>query len=419
MTTRLIYVSPQIRRFVCITWLSLLPLFIGRSVAEAARFNHTLDDGVTVVVIDNYSVYSDAHAANLATGADRSTQDDGMFYRPRKGLIPAGSRILVRTKYMAWFYEGMILGYWTLNPATGLYAHMRSGPNFSPWAHSELLRGSASPQQQLWFWDMGSPGIEYSMGFDTGSAKIVASHYAGYYAPNGNWSTIYDGAVIGADVYYATSTRISAMGSVDVVDGNDANGIQNYVESQVGYVAGPDDMRVVWRFRAVNAAVAPYNTFYWIWANYSVDNDGAFCDQSPANYWPDQVWGRPTHYQSSLNSASDVGNGFAPYQIGALVQGVPCQALIPGMNHPGRYTVEPLVDGSFIRWGEDPSLAAGTPRWTLTHKVDAAWGVPIQWNNLAFVNESIDGVWGGGGGILYPVWQAGVWYTASYILSSQ
>ncbi len=91
MTTRLTR-SPSSTRFLQrVASFALLLSLAHVSIAEAGRFNLTLEDGATVVVIDNYSAYPDSHAANLAIGADRSTQEDGMLLskeRPDSGRKP-------------------------------------------------------------------------------------------------------------------------------------------------------------------------------------------------------------------------------------------------------------------------------------------------------------------------------------------
>jgi hypothetical protein len=85
ISTRLLQKCHRPRRMLSTFCVLHVAFFAMSAVAEAGRFNRTLDDGVTVIVVDNYSSYSDAHAEHLALGADRSTQDDGMWYRPRKG----------------------------------------------------------------------------------------------------------------------------------------------------------------------------------------------------------------------------------------------------------------------------------------------------------------------------------------------
>lgn len=425
--TRLSTASGSLARVAC---LVLAAMFTVLSSAEAGRSSLTLEDGVTVVVVDNYSAYPDAHARNLVIGADRSTQDDGMFHRPRKGLFAAGNRILVRTRYVAWFHTGILLGHWSLNLATGLFAYPRTGPNgFTDWSHNELLRGSASPQGQVWFWDTGSPGPDGYMVFQLPTGNGIITHHGGYFAPNGSWSTIYDGTVVNGEVYYATASRMAgSIGTgplqVDVSDGNDANGIQNYVESQLGFVCGENDIRVVWRFRPSALPVAPSLTAYSIWAHYSFDTDGSYdpvraiyCDSNLAsNNSPDQTWGEPGYFMSNRQTSFGWPNTETPGNtIAPLVRGVACQS---GQIGPVRYLFGPS-HGDWVRWGEHSSLAAGTPRWTLTTVDDASWGTPIAWSNIVMINDVTDGVWGAGAGVYNATFSAGTWYVASYRLSAQ
>ena len=114
------------------------------------------------------------------------------------------------------------------------------------------------------------------MVFGTSTAPSPGlSHHAAALAPNGNWAILYDGAVnplAGVNgVVYATSGRMAAAVNggytVDVSDGNDANGIQNYVDSQHAFVCEDNQIRVIWRFKPAVAAVAPWRTFYWMWAH--------------------------------------------------------------------------------------------------------------------------------------------------------
>ncbi len=194
------------------------------------------------------------------------------------------------------------------------------------------------------------------------------------------------------------------------------------MESHLGFVCGEDDIRVVWRFRPVYAQVSNRLTYYHLWAHYSFDTDGSYdpvrgiyCDSDlGSNNSPDQTWGEPGFFMSNrettVYSANDPANTVLP-----LVRGVPCQS---GQVGPVRYLLGPN-NGDWVRWGEHGTLAAGTPRWTLTNINDPSWGTPINWSNMVMINEVTDGVWGAGAGINYPTFAASTWYSASYRLSAQ
>lgn len=412
----------------CLVCVAVFQL-AGPQAAAASRFNKTLDDGVSVVVVDNYSSWSDTHAGNLALAADRSTKDDGMLHRARRGLFPAGSRVFVNNNYLAWFAASHLGGVWSLNPATGEFLHKRTGPNgFTDWSHNEFVMGSASPQQQTWAWDTNSPGgIEHSIVYGnlvTGPVALF-SHLGGYLdTAHGNFQVLYDGAVnpLGVTgVVYTSSSRLATNYftdnpndpfRVDISDGNDLNGVQNYVESEVAYICRDTDIKVVWRLKPSAAATTPSRTFYHVWANYSFDVDA--CSPAPGNISPDQVWGQPAYFQSSLSTFS---NSYTPPKsagsINPLPTGTPC-----GGNNGFSYAANP-AHNDWVRMGESSSLAAGTPRWTLTHQVDALWGTPFALSYLGFGNEDTDGVWGLGGVRDGATFAAGVWHTVSYLLGSK
>lgn len=404
--------------------------------AAAARTAKVLDDGVTTVQVDNFSSWSDVHAGGLALVADRSTKDDGMWVRPRKGLFQTNDRIFVNNHYLAWFRQSYLFGVWTLNPASADFLHKRTGPNgFTNWSHNELLMGSASPQQQTWLFDTFSTGIEYSMVFG-GPAEnlpweVTLNHTNGFAAAGAiatQWTVMFDGAPypLGLDgIVYATSTKVPFKFSgttgpwlLDIYDGNDANGVQNVVESQVAYIMRAEDIRVVWRFKPSTLAINPWGTFYHVWQNYSFDVDGTSCDFVPGNHSPDQVWGEPQFFKSSVT----VTRAGAPLTAGVthgLLRGVACQ----DNNQTWNFGAPP-AHGDYMTWGESSTLASNTPKWTLTHQVDSAWGTPVPTTQLIFGNESVDGVWGFGASRddrnpNRTPFQGGAWHVMSFLLKTK
>jgi len=263
------------------------------------------------------------------------------------------------------------------------------------------------------------------MAFSVPPYTIGLSHEYGKQAPSGNWVTIYDGAVIPEGVIYATSTRMAAsIGGqyvVDVADGNEANGIQNWVNSQVGYIMRADDIRVIWRYSPAAASISPLNTYYWLWLNYSFDNDGLSCDYNPTDDWPSQWWGEPRYFESNRQSWDGFVTGTllpANSVIGPLSRGTQCTK-----GNPGRYTNGAPASGDWVRFGESNSSQAGARRLTLRHEIDSSWGTPVSWDFFGVANEDWDGVWGVGGqrfSFVSPIlWSPGVWYTTSYTISLQ
>jgi hypothetical protein len=398
------------------------------ALGAPVRGNLTLDDGVTVVVVDsNAHGWTPTEIASLVLGADRSTKDDCIWTRATKGLFQTGDRIFITYKYIAWLSsgKGTVRGLWALDPATRNFRHYRVGPEGCSWAHNELVTGSASPQGQFHFWDQHAPPIEHSMHFEvpspTGNIWVGISHESAVFTASGNYQVLVDGVENVEGVMYASGARMAAnIGSgwtVDVGDGNEANGIQNWIDSQVAFIFRPDDMRVIWRFSPATAPIYPSNTYYWLWLNYSFDLDGLGCDTSPGNGWPDQWWGEPRYFQSNKASSDRLGGSLkSPLAIvGELPRGTAC-----AQANPGHYIDGATANGDWVRFGESSTLAAGTRRLTLSHEVDAGWGVPLVWDYFGVANEAGDGVWGAGGQRFAPIaYSAGTWYTTSYVVSVQ
>ncbi len=406
-------------------------LFTATAGAQTVSGPVTLDDGVTTIVVTSTALsWPVQELATLAIQADRSTKDDCMFVRPTKGMFEPGDRVFISQKYLAWLGRGTLRGLWTLNPATRTFRYLRLGPESCSWAHNELLTGSANPQGEAYFWDQHAPPVEHTMQWQITVEGVTytvgTGHEVGWRNQIGSgWSTIYDGVVIPEGVIYATGSKLTATDesgyfTVDISDATNSNGIQNWVDSQVGYIMRPDDIRVIWRYSPATATASPLNTYYWLWLNYSFDNDGTTCDSSAANDWPSMPWGEPRYFESNRPSVDVTGGALQPANtvVGPLPRGTPCSK-----GNPGRYTSGAPAHGDWVRFGDDSSLQAGTKRISLQHVVDSGWGTPVTWDFFGPANEDWDGVWGIGGqrfAFKSPIqWVAGVWYTTSYVISLQ
>lgn len=275
--------------------------------AQTLTANVTLDDGVTTVVATTTATaWSPSTLLALVIQADRSTRDDCMTTRAGKGLFESGDRVFLSTKYLAWLGRGSLRGVWTLNPATQNFRHLRTGPEGCTWAHNELVPGSASPQGQSYFWDEHAPPVEHSMAFHVSPSWVGLGHEVAKAYTGGNWTTLFDALVIAEGVVYGNAARMTAglspgVYTTDVADGNDANGVQNWVDSEVGYIMRADDIRVIWRFKPAMLSINPYNTYFWLWLSYAQDNDGASCDPSGSDEWPGTIWGEPQSFDPRCN----------------------------------------------------------------------------------------------------------------------
>ncbi len=129
------------------------------------------------------------------------------------------------------------------------------------------------------------------------SSFFTAFHYARQ-TTNSQWAQLVDGFEDSAGVHYKMSARMTSDGKiVDVVDGNDGNGISNFIQAELEYVCKPNEIRSIWKFKPNNANVVLSNAFIYLWTAYAQDEDGTGtcpsgcdCGQS-GSQWPGTVWG--------------------------------------------------------------------------------------------------------------------------------
>lgn len=430
------------------------PLFASTSLGALTTFNTGLDNGTTVRV-DNASSMSNAWVGNLVLAADRSTQEDCPYDAPNyKGLFKTGDVVFVSDKYIAWFdyslnsgtsfpvppfggdwwRSGELAGWWTLDPATDYFKHWTTGPNSCwNWPRNELVPGSASPNRERHWWDKYGPSIEHSFEVAaTGQSIFMSYHYARW-TPSSNWQKVLDGVQDAAGVHYKTSARMTSWTHhVDVVDDNDS-AISNSVQAEVEYIARPDDMLVIWRFRPISADVVVKNLFIYLWSGYAQDIDGTSCDVSASgSQWPNSTFGQYRYTQSNLSLwQSWTGQTFPAQQIRQLALGPTCPT--PHVNYDLK-TSPPFAvgDGTWLRIGESSNLAAGSRKWQLTNvgvpnSGSGTTGDPykIAWDSLGSWNETRDGTLGFGAfrgpyanPAQYLTLQVGKWYQASIALKT-
>ena len=420
---------------------------------SVSRFEAGLDDGTTVTV-DNASPWSNRRVAALVLAADRSTRSDHPLNVPYyKGLFKTGDRLFINSNYLVWFdytkgdgvqfsapyynnaweRSGALAGWWTLNPATGTFRYMKKGPdNYGNWAHNELIPGSASPRQEQNWWDAYSPPVEHSIGVVSGSKSFFLSYHYAKKTTNSQFAVILDGYADTVGVHYKTRARMTSWTyNVDVVDGNDTNGIANYIQASVDYFCRPDDIICTWNWKPNNADVVVNNLFIALWTTYAQDEDGSPCDVAPGKQWPATVYGQPLYNQSSLALRTGWAP-YGPYPPGTsvpLVLGPTCSK--PHINQD-LWTLPAfgLTDASWLRCGEDPELSVSKPRWQYLHLGFPNTGsgtetdpVYFPFEKLVSSNETHDGTLAFG--VLrgpysnpadYVTLKSGTWYRAVFSL---
>lgn len=421
------------------------------------RFNTYLDNGSTVTV-DNASSWSNYWVSNLVLAADRSTQE-GCPYdtNVHKGLFKTGDRIFVNDNYLAWFdftandgvafnmppysatwhRSGELAGYWTLDPETTYFRYWKTGPDGCwNWAHNELIPGSASPNQEQHWWDKYAPPTEHVLGVLSGSSSYFMAYHYAKQTSNSQWAMQLDGFVDSASgVHYKSTARMTSWTSkVDIVDGNDSNGISNYIQAELEYICLPDEIVSIWKFKPNNANVVLNNSFIFLWTAYVQEEDNTSCDvASGTSEWPTTVYGAPMYNQSSktLKATFNPGASYAPGTIVQMVLGPTCPS--PHFNQD-IYTDPPftVTDGSWIRTGEASDLSVGSPRLQYTHLgvPNTGTGTPTDpysfaWERLISWNETRDGTLGFGAvrgpyfdSSQYVTLLSGKWYQAAFSLRS-
>jgi len=373
--------------FLLAAWILLSP---GPSFA-ISRITVVLDGGQSVTV-DNNSTWSNSWVTSLVIAADRSTTE-GCPYDPPdyKGLFKSGDRIFVNNNYLAWFdlstddgisfanppfgahweRSGELAGWWTLNPSTSYFRYWKTGPDGCwNWAHNELIPGSASPRREQHWWDKYAPPTEHSLEVVSGASKFFTSYHYARQTTRSQWALVLDGSVDAAGVHYKTSARMTSWTyAVDIVDGNDSNGIANYIQAEVEYICKPNEIVSIWRFKPNNNDVVLSNAFVYLWTAYAQDEDGTACDAGGSgSQWPGMVYGRPLYNQSSLTLRTSF-SPYGPYSAGTIV----AMALGPTCPTPHKnqdiYTTPAfaVTDGSWIRTGEASNLSVSSPRFQYTN----------------------------------------------------
>ncbi|MBP7799921.1 MAG: S-layer homology domain-containing protein [Thermoanaerobaculaceae bacterium] len=331
-----------------------------------------LDSGakVDVAYLDELN---EKRVRSLVLAADRSTQEDCPYSLPNyKGLFKQGDRVFVSKNYLVWFdltpgdgvvypltpsqgpdsllansftRAGALAGWWTLDPVTNNFKYFRTGPHGggaggcgAVWAHNELIPGSASPNPApegvppyRYFWDEYSPPLEHTLSVvpPTGGALLVSTFYS-QRIPAGNFGLVADGVEDSAGVHYKTTVmKMVGRGSpdfTDIEDGNDQNGVQNSIDTELEYICTRSGVKVVWKFRSSDPTktVKLRNAYVFLWTAYAQDEDGTGvlppggtgCDAGDnplhpelnGSEYPEQPYGQPMFNQSSMTLATN----FAP-----------------------------------------------------------------------------------------------------------
>ncbi len=414
-----------------------------------------MDNGTTVTV-DNASSWSNTAIGSLVLAADRSTQEDCPYTAPNfKGLFRNGDRIFASNYYLAWFdytqsdgitftnppyggsagRSGNLAGWWSLDPASPNFRYFKTGPNgCSNWAHNQLIPGSASPNREQHWWDKYYTPNEHVICPIVGANKYFFPYTDAWRTSNSQFTTVLDGTEDAAGVHYKTSCRISSWhGNIDVTDDNDANGIANYIQSELEYTCRSTDLIVTWKFKPNSADIVAYNMFVFLWTAYAQDEDGTSCDTSATgSQWPGTVYGQPLYNQSShtLTTNFSPAGPFAPGSIVQMVFGPTCSD--PYKNQD-IHTDPPFAvgDGSWLRLGESPTISINSPRWQYTNRGVPNTGAGTQadptrfaWDKLESWNETHDGTLGFGAlrGVYsdpadYITLLSGKWYQSEFSLS--
>jgi hypothetical protein len=378
-----------------------------------SRFEAGLDDGTTVTV-DNASSWPDKRVASLVLAADRSTQQDRPHDgRNYKGLFKSGDRIFVNSHYLAWFdytrgdgitfanppynnaweRSGALAGWWTLDPATAGFRYPKTGPNGgSNWAHNELIPGSASPRREQHWWDAYSPPVEHSMVVVSATNSFFLSYHYAKQTTNSHFTILLDGYADTNGLHYKTSARMTSWTyNVDVADGNDTDGISNYIQAEVEYVCRPEDILCTWKWKPNNADVVVNNLFTALWIAYAQNEDRTPCDPAPGgSHWPHTVYGQPLYNQSShpLQTCWPPGASYPAGAIVAMLLGLTCSD--PHVNQDIQ-TLPPfaLTNGSWLRCGEDAHLSIDKPRWQFTRLGTPNSGSGTQSDPCVFIFEKL------------------------------
>ncbi|HPC83059.1 MAG TPA: hypothetical protein P5234_07030 [Thermoanaerobaculaceae bacterium] len=462
------------RAGVSITVCFVLAWLVPASSSAVQKILVNLDSGakVDVAYLDELN---QSRVRSLVLAADRSTQEDCPYTDPNyKGLFKQGDRVFVSKNYMVWFdltpgdgvvyplapsrgpngvlansftRAGALAGWWTLNPVANNFKYFRTGPHGSGaggcgavWAHNELIPGSASPNPPpsgvppyRYWWDEYGPPLEHTLTVvpPTGPALLVSAYYAQRIP--GNFGLAVDGVEDSAGVHYKTTTmKMVGRGAngdfTDIEDGNDQNGVQNSVDTEIDYVCTRNGVKVTWRFRAADSSksVKIRNAYVFLWTAYAQDEDGTGplppagtgCDPGDrpgqpelnASEYPEQQWGRPMFNQSSMRLATnfdpalsgmrDWPQGFpeyfdgyfapeatwGPFQPGTIVPMVLVDPKCPWPEHNHdvvssyvtQYVPPPqgqrptggqhylVPENAWLRSGESQTLALSSPRWQFT-----------------------------------------------------
>ncbi len=454
--------------------------------ATVQEFQVTLDDNTQIRVF-NGTPWSNSIVASLVLIADRSTRSDRV-HSPGKGLFKTNDIIFVNENYLAWFdytigdgadldfynywtkyhggygRSGSLAGYWTLDAAskTFMYIKFGPGPDFNSWAHNELIIGSASPDGEKYWWDHFAPPVDLTLVVEGTEIKVDSNNkeyydeytrsYVNSQVEGENWDGLQNVNIVGNNLTLKTHCdKLSGFSipivpfapqTKDISDGNDDNGISNWIEAEVEYICKANEIDCRWSFRA-NDTVTISSIFMYLWTNYAQDEDGKWADRfigDPGyikDNWPTNTYGKPQWTKSSLdmirvhpdgNLAVNAGNsGFLPIIPAAIQYGIyvnPECRTIPAEN---------IVNGSWIQFGQNQQLNTLVPRIKYTNLGVPNSGTgtkinPIQfkWNTLLSWNESYDGSYGiGAGNGPYgvnasgkPVLQGGQWYQAGFSVTS-
>jgi hypothetical protein len=455
--------------------------------AQAYRTVFYLDGGVPVEV-DNISSYSEWTAQNLVLAADRSTQSGCPYSAAKKGLIASGDRVVISDHYIAWIdftdYDGVsypgamsgrytrsgeLAGYWSLNPATQMFKYFTpaSATNCWNWPRNELLPGSASPSGEQVWWDRYAPALEHTIAVVTSldpagnAANDKYTFLSTVYsqgARNGGWSLLLDGRDNGdGSVTYLSGGRMAnPSGQVDLVDGNDGNGVQGVMNYELEYVFRGRDILVAWRF-SPSRTVSSNNAYIYYWAAHAPGQGraGPECVDPPGSgtlFIPNALRPVTSFTQTWFAQASvplqpsfatggyPAGTVFPAGQAVQMVPGVKCNNTYPTHvnqdinSWPSDSPNNTVVgNGTWLRVGESAGVYSTTQRYlTYLHLLGYPNGTGTKSNPFDFRfsrllagNETWDGHYGFGVAAgpyveraKYSVMQGGKWYYALHALTS-
>jgi hypothetical protein len=444
--------------------------------AMAARLTAHFDDG-SAIVVDNISSFPESTVRTLVLAADRSTQTGCPFNVARKGLMKSGDRVVVSDRYVAWLdltatdgvaypagmsngytRSGELAGFWSLDPATRMFKYFTPASPYNcwNWPRNELLPGSASPNGEKFWWDRYAPPSEHTISVVTAldpsgngandSYTFLSTVYS-QSAGNGQWSLPIDGRDNGdgSVTFMSTGRMVGWNGQVDIVDGNDGNGIQGVMQYELERVFRSRDILVAWRF-SPSRTVSANNlyVYYWIAHAPGQGNTGSGCGGVAETFRPLRTFTSSWYAQSSVPLAASFATGGMPagstFPAGQSVAMVPGAKCNPGHVNQDINTWQSEIrnntvvgNGTWLRAGESASVYSSTQRYlTLLNLMGYPNGTgdkhnpyDFRFNRMVAANETWDGHYGFGivsgpytNRSHYSTLSAGKWYSAIHALTS-